>query len=132
MELLQSTSKTAFDKDAHIEFFDRGMPEEMNSDEDASDSEHNEQDVERFTERPEANEDVLFAFFVLDLVLTEFWWRLGRFVDVSGSGEIGLTDIAKFANLFVLMHHNCLVLALGIICELDGAKVKIGVKDLDY
>tara|TARA_Y100000748_G_C15456818_1_gene473253 strand:- start:142 stop:744 length:603 start_codon:yes stop_codon:yes gene_type:complete len=60
MGLLQSTSKTAFDKDSNIEFFDRGMPEEMESaDEDASDSENNEQEVEQRTVTPSENEDVL-------------------------------------------------------------------------
>ena len=55
MGLLLSTSKTAFDKESHIEFFDRGMPEEIESD-DNSDSEH---DTEQQIDRPEENEDVL-------------------------------------------------------------------------
>ena len=57
MGLLQSTSKTSFDKESHIEFFDRGMPEEMESEESGSDN--NNEDVEQHRDRPEENEDVL-------------------------------------------------------------------------
>lgn len=45
MTLLQSASNTAFNKDVQIDFFDRGMPEEMESikDNDNEDNEHNDQ-----------------------------------------------------------------------------------------
>lgn len=58
MALLQSTSKTAFDNESHIEFFDRGMPEEIESD-DNSGSEQNDIDTNQQREHPEENEDVL-------------------------------------------------------------------------
>lgn len=45
VELLQRTSKNAFDKDVGIQFFDRMMPEELES-EDETNIENNEQDVE--------------------------------------------------------------------------------------
>jgi len=58
MTLLQSASKTAFDKDAHIDFFDRGMPEEMESDTEDNEHEDNEQS-DRRVENHEENKDVL-------------------------------------------------------------------------
>jgi initiation factor 1A len=60
MALLQSTSKSSFDKDAHIDFFDRWMPEEMVSDDECnSDNENNAQDVEQNTKIQDANEDFI-------------------------------------------------------------------------
>ena len=60
MALLQSTSTTAFNKDANVEFFDRGMPEEMENEEveneEDNDSETNDQVVEHQIDT--VNEDV--------------------------------------------------------------------------
>jgi initiation factor 1A len=57
MRLLQSTSTSAFDKEPTVEFFDRGMPEEMESENEGCSN--SDQDGEETVERQEENEDVL-------------------------------------------------------------------------
>ena len=57
MTLLQSTSTTAFDKEANIEFFDRGMPEEMESENEGGSN--SDPDDDETVERHEETEDVL-------------------------------------------------------------------------
>ena len=60
MVLLQSTSKSSFDKDSHIDFFDRGIPEEIETgNEDISDGENTTHDEEPDTKQQEANQDVI-------------------------------------------------------------------------